>query len=121
MPKGYLNKTGLPINNGFKNGKSPWNKGKSKTGNLTTGKKRYNWVEGGNKYNSIHRWVQRWKIKPDHCEMCGVVGKKYQWANIDHKYRRVLEDYILMCVPCHKKYDKENNGSVFGRPKKKYN
>jgi len=61
-------------------------------------------------YTALHMWVSRWKGKPMKCEMCGAEGRKrYDWANIDHKYRRVLEDYIRLCVPCHAKYDYENN------------
>ena len=42
--------------------------------------------------------------------MCGTeTAKKFEWANIDHKYRRVLEDFIRMCTSCHRKYDYENN------------
>ena len=58
----------------------------------------------------VHKWVQRWKGKADHCEVCGRNEKRmYHWSNIDHSYKRILEDYISMCVPCHKKYDYENN------------
>ena len=68
-------------------------------------------------YFSKHQWVQKWKGKANYCEMCGVEGKKkYEWANIDHTYRRVLEDYIPMCSKCHDKYDKEHNGTITGRP-----
>ena len=57
-------------------------------------------------YAGLHIWVKKWKGKPKNCGVCGSEGKsKYQWANIDHKYRRVLEDYISMCPSCHKKYD----------------
>lgn len=60
---------------------------------------------------AVHIWVEKWKGKPDTCESCGKTGLKgYQihWANVDHKYKRVLEDYIRMCVKCHGKYDKEH-------------
>ena len=32
------------------------------------------------------------------------------WANIDHKYRRNLDDWIGLCAKCHRRYDIENNG-----------
>jgi hypothetical protein len=58
----------------------------------------------------IHKWVKYWKGSPNHCEMCGRIEKRmYHWANVDHSYKRILDDYISMCVPCHKKYDKEKN------------
>ena len=40
------------------------------------------------------------------CDNCGSIdAKKYEWANIDHKYNRILDDYIQMCTTCHRKYD----------------
>lgn len=61
-------------------------------------------------YSGVHVWVRKWKGQPRRCEMCGTENaKKYEWANIDHKYRRVLEDYIRLCTTCHRNYDNENN------------
>lgn len=61
----------------------------------------------------VHRWVDKWKGKPNKCEVCGVENKKkYEWANIDHKYRRVLEDYTRMCTSCHRNYDKSRGVKI---------
>ena len=79
-------------------------KGKNK------GKNQWMWMGDNVGYLALHSWVARWKGKANHCEVCGISEKRtYHWANIDHKYRRVLEDYISMCVPCHRKYDIKNN------------
>jgi transposase-like protein len=57
-------------------------------------------------YDGIHIWVTKHKGKPSHCEYCGKTDrKKYEWANVDNQYRRVLEDYIRLCTSCHRKYD----------------
>lgn len=73
------------------------------------------WKGDGASYISIHTWVAKWKGKPSKCEVCGVENKKqYHWANIDHKYKRVLDDYIRMCVPCHRNYDYKNHLSNIG-------
>lgn len=58
-----------------------------------------------------HQWVQRRKGKPKFCEHCGIKDKNkvYDWANIDHKYKRNIDDYIRLCRSCHRKYDMENN------------
>ena len=32
-----------------------------------------------------------------------------QWANIDRKYRRDLNDFVPLCFSCHTKYDKKSN------------
>jgi len=73
-----------------------------------TGKNNIKWTEKPG-YEAIHAWVSRWKGKPNICEGCGNIvtnSRQIHWANIDHKYRRVLDDYIRLCAKCHKKYDK---------------
>ena len=63
---------------------------------------------GESGYTAIHDWIRRWKGKPSKCEVCGTTSaKKFEWANVDHQYRRVLEDYLRMCTKCHRKYDNE--------------
>ena len=70
------------------------------------GKKHYLWKGDKVGYSRLHFWIRRWKGKANHCEICGATDKqRYQWANIDHKYRRVFKDYIPMCVSCHDIYD----------------
>lgn len=59
-------------------------------------------------YNPIHSWVRRHKGKPTVCYFCGFIGK-CQWANIDHKYNRNLNDYISLCASCHKIFDYQTN------------
>lgn len=58
-------------------------------------------------YGAIHDWVRRWKGTPNLCENCGATDRYMNWANIDHQYKRVLEDYIRLCVPCHREFDKK--------------
>ena len=62
-------------------------------------------------YRALHDWINKWKGKANRCEMCGIKKRKrYQWANIDHKYKRVLDDYVSLCAKCHQEYDiKYNN------------
>lgn len=58
-----------------------------------------------------HAWVRRKRGTPSRCEYCGTTeAKKFEWANVDHKYRRVLEDYVRLCTPCHRKYDYSIHG-----------
>lgn len=63
------------------------------------------------KYLAIHTWVARWRGKPNMCECCGrqTAGRGIHWANIDHRYRRVLGDYIRLCAKCHAFYDRTFN------------
>jgi hypothetical protein len=117
MPSGYYKKTGLPYKQGFKK--------ENKLGKLTkgiprpniSGDKSHRWKGEEVGYRALHDWVVKWKGTPDACEMCGKTGLKghqIQWANIDHLYRRVLEDYIRMCAFCHRKYDIEHNNYESG-------
>lgn len=73
-----------------------------------SGKNHYNWKGDNVGYFAVHAWIYKWKGTPKKCENCGsTTKKKYEWANIDHKYRRILEDYIRMCTPCHHAYDRD--------------
>lgn len=72
----------------------------------------YNWKGDKASYSGIHKWVVRHKGRPDTCEMCGDSGftaHKINWANVDNQYRRVLDDYIRLCGPCHSRYDRDRN------------
>jgi len=78
----------------------------------TSGIKNGFWKGDTAKYSALHMWVKHWKGKPSYCEMCGRTDlrpQQYQWANIDHTYKRILDDYIRLCASCHQKYDVENN------------
>lgn len=90
-----------------------WNKGLGKPKVLKgrpTGYKNKNWKGEEVGYYALHHWINRKKGKATICEYCGSKGGKVrgcQWANIDHKYRRDIEDYISLCAKCHKKYDRK--------------
>lgn len=62
-------------------------------------------------YMSLHGWVRRHKIDPCKCEICGVIDVKLQWANKSHEYKRDLNDWIRLCIPCHRKHDLDENGN----------
>ena len=92
----------------YKRTKAAWNKGKTYL--AIAGAKNHMWKKKPG-YDAIHDWVIRWKGRPETCEVCGKTGLKgrwIHWANIDHKYRRVLDDYIRMCSKCHGQYDLEH-------------
>lgn len=85
------------------------------------GQKPWNFIEGKVSYNTLHKWLIANKPRPPKCEHCGVLGafagKKQkhwnlQWANKDHSYNRILEDYIGLCTSCHNKFDVKHNGRV---------
>lgn len=94
--------------NYFKNGNHP--KTEFKIGQ-NTDDKHSQWKGDLVGYYALHSWVKRKKGNPHCCEHCGKIGMKVgnrwniEWANIDHKYRRVLEDYFGLCKDCHRDYD----------------
>ena len=66
-------------------------------------------------YHTLHAWVDREKGKPSACEHCGRTdAKRYEWANVDHKYRRVLADWVRLCTACHRKHDYKHGLSNVG-------
>lgn len=57
-------------------------------------------------YTSKHQWASRWFGKPVFCEHCKTSAHRmYHWANISGKYLRDRNDWLRLCVPCHKKFD----------------
>lgn len=78
-----------------------WNKGKQ------TGQIPWNYKGEMVGYRGLHRWITLKKGKANHCENCDSNKKRmYHWANISGLYKRELEDWIQLCVPCHKRLDK---------------
>lgn len=66
------------------------------------------WKGDGVGYVGLHMWVYRNLGKPDTCEHCntnGLSGSKIHWANKSQEYKRELDDWIRLCVSCHKTYD----------------
>ena len=90
----------------FKKGQIAWNKG-IKFPNKTN-ENNNNWKGDNVGYNGIHRWVYRYKGKPKICKHCNKI-KNIQWANINHQYKRKIEDFISLCSSCHKLYDIKYN------------
>lgn len=90
-------------------GKPSWNKGIKCP--QTSGENNYLWKGENCCYITLHSWVVRHKGKPKICEHCGATCKerKLCYANIDHKYRRDLDDFISLCYSCHRKYDYKYN------------
>jgi len=57
-------------------------------------------------YCALHDWVNRHGDKTGACVRCSAEGITH-WANISGKYLRDLDDFIELCVPCHKQFDME--------------
>ena len=89
-----LSQVGISVNKGAKNGQ---------------------WKGDKVGYASKHDWVEKRLGKPSICEYCGktsLTSHQIHWANKSGKYKRVLSDWIRLCVSCHSKYDgKTGEGS----------
>ena len=63
-------------------------------------------IIGVNKYDYIHRWVEKQLGKPMECWKCHTKEKRtYHWSNISGNYHKDLSDWERLCVPCHFKKD----------------
>jgi hypothetical protein len=100
-------------------GKSNPNKGKKglwkhteewklEQGKRMKDEKHFAWKGNKVSYRCLHLWIQRKLGKAQKCVVCGklkTTPKSVGWANIDHKYKRNLTDWISLCVSCHAIYD----------------
>lgn len=82
-------------------------KQKLKNKNMPKGKDVHNWTGDYPEYRTLHRWVIGRLGKAWMCESCGKDDKysRYEWSNIDGNYKRDLNDFIMLCVSCHRKRD----------------
>lgn len=66
------------------------------------------WKGDDVKYSGIHMWVRKLLGVPQWCEHCGSTNrplKQYHWANISGEYKRLIEDWMRLCVKCHSHHD----------------
>jgi len=79
------------------------------TKSKSRGEKNHIWKGESACYTSKHQWVARILGSPKYCEHCKRSNKKkYEWANKDHLYKRVIKDYMRLCTSCHRIYDIKN-------------
>jgi hypothetical protein len=70
------------------------------------GKLNNKWLGDDVTYVGLHAWMRKNFGKPQFCERCKRSdARMYHWANISGKYVRDRNDWIRLCVPCHKKSD----------------
>ena len=70
--------------------------------------KNINWKGDKVGYHALHDWVYSRKGKPKSCAFCNITIN-LQWANKSGEYQRETEDWISLCIKCHKAYDKGKN------------
>lgn len=92
-----------------------YKKGQAATGTpftkgQTAGENNNNWKGGTATYQAKHMWVKYHYGRPSECQHCGTTDKRmYHWANISKEFKRDKNDWLRLCVPCHKRYDLDRN------------
>ena len=79
-----------------------------KIGDSLRGELNPSWKGENAAYRSIHSWVVRNWGKAYLCQVCdknNACFEGYDWANLDHKYSRNRNDWMMMCRSCHLKHD----------------
>ena len=58
-------------------------------------------------YKWIHRIINKKLGKAYRCDMPKCSGKSgyFEWANLDHKHKLNIKDWMMMCRSCHRAYD----------------
>jgi hypothetical protein len=95
-------------------GREVWNKDKTlpymphfgHRGKLTNEKNPL-WKGDKVSFGGLHMWVRRKLGKPAECVYCGKVKDEgmIEWASVSHQAKRDLNDFIPLCVLCHRQYD----------------
>lgn len=74
----------------------------------------HSWTGDKASYNSKHQRVRRYFGKPSHCEHCKTTeDRMYHWANKKGDFSLKRTNWLRLCVPCHRLYDKDKNKSKF--------
>jgi len=117
MPIGHTQttETRKKISNSLK-GSIPWNKGKTniytkevleKISQAAKGERNHRWNPNRSSYRVLHYWVEEHKGKASICESKDeTCSNHFEWSNISHEYKRILDDFQSLCVSHHRRYDK---------------
>jgi hypothetical protein len=71
-----------------------------------SGAKSGSWKGDSVGYQGVHIWLTKNYGKADYCENSpDHKTKKFHWANISGEYKRDRNDFVKLCISCHKKFD----------------
>jgi hypothetical protein len=63
-----------------------------------------------NYYHRVHRWLIKTVGHAKFCNFCHAKNKKYEWALLKGKdYDFKEENFVQLCIPCHRKYDQTDD------------
>lgn len=90
-------------------GSAPWNKGLKwdELSEARQGSGNPAWKGDNVGYSQLHSWVRKRKTKPKLCENCRA-ERHLHLSNISYEYRRDIEDWEYLCVPCHVSKDRSS-------------
>jgi len=102
---------------------NPWtgrdwkfNKGKKLLGN----EKNPAWKGDNASIEAKHQWIARHYGKADKCEFdITHKAQRYHWSNKGHTYKRIREDWQMLCPECHFKFDGRTNSILSDEIKNK--
>lgn len=86
--------------------------GRTRFRQATGGENHYGWKGESASYNSQHHWIRYHRERMNECAECGRSTVATEWANISGEYRRDLDDYRELCIPCHKAEHKRKRKGV---------
>lgn len=95
--------------NPYPKGSTPWNKGIKwdKLSQARQGSGNPMWKGDDVSYSQLHKWVNSKKLRPKRCEKCGE-ERKLHLSNLSYEYKRDLDDWAYLCVPCHSARDRSS-------------
>ena len=85
-----------------------------------TNENNHNWKGDNVSYTNLHVWVRKRKPQPENCGNCGSKKEYLELANISGEYKRDINDYIYLCVRCHKEFDGTLQSFVEGGKKTRF-
>ena len=62
------------------------------------------------KYHAVHKWIRKHKIYNGGCEECNrkLASEKIHLSNVDHRYKRDINEWRYLCPKCHRVEDIRN-------------
>lgn len=96
----------------FPKGITPWNKGMKgyMSGHpcygdgFQCGENNILWKGDDVGKKALHRWVRNHLSRPEFCEICKT-NLSYELANITGVYTRDSDNWMYLCIKCHRKLD----------------
>lgn len=67
------------------------------------------YVPNGTTYSNLHKWVYKKLGKAKECWFCNEnrTDMKYEWANKSGYYEKDVNDWLRLCIKCHRRYDSQ--------------